>query len=114
MKKVTINLRGWADSIMSYGKIEFAIQLAMYNILHDCDWKFKIETEGSSDVREQHLISVVASRYCSVGYTKQLPNHYSLGVTEYKFSFHVPSYTLENVYIYGCKEIKKIIKKNNK
>lgn len=106
MLRITVDLRGWADDLDGYGSIEFALQLAMYKMVGNCDFKFQIKTRGTSHfVYDPHLVEVVATRCHSRGYEKGKPDYKCL--TEYKFAFIVPSYTIANMYKEALKAIPK-------
>jgi hypothetical protein len=96
-------LSGWADDLSScHRKIMFPLQMAMYEVIGDCDWKFKITTVGS-DVRYEWTINVVAERCCAVGYDKT--RRVERTFQRYEFSFKCKPYTLLNVYECAKKEL---------
>lgn len=102
---IRVRLRGWADDLSeNHKKLEFPLQAAMYEIIGDCDWYFKIDTKGS-DVRLPWQISVTAERCCSYSSGRR-----KIGRTfqRYEFAFEVPSYTVANVYEGAIKELKKL------
>ena len=102
MKRITINLRGWADSWISEkenANIDFVLQCAMYKVTGNCDWVFDIKTKGTkgSDVRYPWVIEVEAERCSSAGYeTKINRKTKTLEVREFKFK--IDSLTMENIY----------------
>ena len=104
--KVIINLTGWADSFTTGDKkLDFVLQLAMYEVVGNCDWNFKVKTKGKSGfVYDPYNIAVIATRCYSVGYDnkKETDRHFE----EYCFKFDVPSYTKANVYKYAKEAIK--------
>jgi hypothetical protein len=96
MESVIVRLRGWADSISlkRNKKIEFPIQMAIYEVIGDCDWELDIHTEGS-DVRKQFKIKVVAERVCaSNGGERTIERTFQ----RLEFEYIVLSYTMFNVY----------------
>ena len=102
---IKVELKGWADSINGNKKVEFALQLAMYEVTGDCDWKFEIKITGNSDVRDKKFMSIKATRINSKGY-KGNEDDYSLGINYRQFDIIIPEYTMENVYELSVKELK--------
>ena len=104
MREVTVRLRGWADSISlkRNKKIEFPIQMAIYEVIGDCDWELDIKTEGS-DVRKPFKISVIAERICASGSGGRAIER---TFQRLKFEYEVSSYTMVNVYEGAIKAIK--------
>jgi hypothetical protein len=109
MESVTVRLRGWADSISlkRNKKIEFPIQMAIYEVVGDCDWELEIQTEGS-DVRHPFKIKVVAERVCAGGCGERMVERTFQRV---KFEYEVPSYTMVNVYTGAIKALRDKIAK---
>lgn len=103
--KVQINLKGWADGLSGYRKMEFPLQIAMYEIIHDCDFQFEIKSEGTTGyVYDAFKIDVIATRCCSRYYEEGKPMTET--IEKYVFSFIVPEYT--KAYVYS--EAKKCLK----
>jgi hypothetical protein len=105
MTKVVVNLSGWADGLSNtQRKIYFPIQMALYEVTHDCDWEIKALTSGKY-VSEEFKIIVMAKRCYSIDYAEnQKPkSHYS----HKNFKFTVPNFTLENVYKYALEALKR-------
>ena len=111
--EAVIKLSGWADGLgfATHKMLEFPLQMAMYEIVGNCDFEFKIKVEGETDVRYEHKISVVAERVCSCGYDADRKQYVERTFQHYEFNFAVPAYTLANVYEYAKEAIKKIAKK---
>ena len=98
---ISFKLRGWADSLTRNNKLEFPLQIAMYQTMKGCDFTFRINTKSkrNSDVRNPFVINVVATRCCAAGYNLREGKEVKIKtIEEYTFSFEVPSYTLLNVY----------------
>lgn len=101
MLEVKVQLTGWADTLMQNDdrKVKFALQLAIHEVLGDCDWDFEVETEGKM-VCNPFTVKVKARRCCMYGYLK----HHEEGTYQVvQFGFKVVAYTLANVY-QGAKE----------
>jgi hypothetical protein len=107
---VVVMLRGWADSISlkRNKKAEFPIQMAMYEIMGDCDWELEIQTEGS-DVRHPFKIKVVAERVFTSGGSGE--SQIERSFEQVKFEYEVPSYTMVNVYTGAIKALRDKIAK---
>ena len=95
--KIKIDLHGWADGLSDNPKkVYFPLQLAMYEVMHDCDWHFEVKTMGQR-VDEPWTILVKAKRCHSkdIDFDKGIDKS---NFTYIEFNFEVPQYTLANVY----------------
>jgi hypothetical protein len=101
---IIVYLSGWADGLMDNPKkVEFPIQMALYNVFKDCDWNIKTKIAFGSVVYEPFKIDVVAKRCHSRSYPKKGNpiSHYTIK----KFSIIVSEYTLANVYQQAIKTL---------
>lgn len=112
--RINVNLRGWADySLGDVRKIWFPLQIAMYEKLHDCDFKFDVKLDWHTDfVYDPVDIHVIATRCYSVHYKDNKPIERSM--SEYTFSFQVPQFTKAYVYKYALKAIDYAIERTYK
>ena len=90
---IKVRLRGWADGLSDNPKkIYFPLQCAMYEVIGDCDWHFKVNTKGKS-VNKPWKILVRAKRCHSRHFN--FPKKINKGnFTHINFSFEVPQYTI--------------------
>ena len=103
--KVSFNLTGWADGFFER-KIEFPLQIAMYEEIGDCDFYFQVDSQSLKEggfVYNPHYVKVIASRFHSSGYGEGL---HTLGVSIYEFCFVVKAYTKADIYLGVKKTLK--------
>jgi len=112
--RVTVNLTGWADSLVGNKmKLYFPLQLAMYEIMKDCDWEFKVKTRFVTGyVNNPVDVYVVATRCCVEHFHKGVSQ--ARTIEEYTFSFTVPQYTKALVYKHARQALKMKYYRNRK
>ena len=97
--EITISLKDWADSLsdIQHKKVEFPLQIAMYEVSGDCDWSFEIKAEGKTGyVYDPWNVDVVATRCQGRSYEESKLESKSMGRIE--FSFEVSSFTISDIY----------------